>query len=142
MDLSEQDRYFLTNFITQNKITEVECIVPDLSGIARGKILPAKKFIDALQGRGLRIPEAIFVATVTGEYPDDEDVTNPQNIDVYMVPDAKTIRLVPWYKEPTAQVICDCVYSTGKPVDISVRYIMRKMMDLYAKKGWQAVVAP
>jgi len=142
MDLSEQDRYFLTNFITQNKITEVECLVPDLSGIARGKILPAKKFIDALQGRGLRIPEAIFVATVTGEYPDDEDVTNPQNIDVYMVPDAKTIRLVPWYKEPTAQVICDCVYSTGKPVDISVRYILRKMMDLYAQKGWKAVVAP
>jgi glutamine synthetase len=142
MDLNEQDRYFLTNFITQNKITEVECLVPDLSGIARGKILPAKKFIDALQGRGLRIPEAIFVATVTGEYPDDEDVTNPQNIDVYMVPDAKTIRLVPWYKEPTAQVICDCVYSTGNPVDISVRYILRKMMDLYSQKGWQAVVAP
>lgn len=142
MDLTEENKNYLSEFITQNRITEVECLIPDMSGIARGKILPAKKFLDALNGRGLRIPEAIFVATVSGAYPDDEDVTNPMNIDVYMVPDAKTIRHVPWYKEPTAQVICDCVYADGRPVDISVRYILRKMMEVYAKKGWQAVVAP
>ena len=142
MDLSEQDRSYLAKFITENQITEVECLVPDLSGIARGKILPAKKFLEALNGRGLRIPEAIFVATVTGDYPDDEDVTNPQNIDVYMVPDAKSIRFVPWYKEPTAQVICDCVYANSNPVDISARYILRRMIELYAERGWRAVVAP
>ena len=38
------------NWIKENSITEVECLVPDLGGIARGKILPTNKFI-----KGIRI---------------------------------------------------------------------------------------
>ena len=30
-------------WIAENNITEVECLVPDLGGIARGKILPSDK---------------------------------------------------------------------------------------------------
>ena len=61
----------LSDFIQRHQITEVECLVPDMSGIARGKILPAEKFLRILRERGLRMPEAIFIQTVTGEYPDD-----------------------------------------------------------------------
>ncbi|MFP3435553.1 glutamine synthetase, partial [Paraburkholderia sp. SIMBA_061] len=82
----------LETFIADNHITEVECIVPDINGIARGKILPDEKFLDGLTSRGMRIPEAIFVQTVTGDYPADEDVTDDAVIDVYMVPDADSIR--------------------------------------------------
>ena len=32
-------------FLSSNSITEVECLVPDMNGIARGKILPADKFL-------------------------------------------------------------------------------------------------
>ena len=32
-------------WLKENSITEVECLVPDLGGIARGKILPSDKFI-------------------------------------------------------------------------------------------------
>ena len=31
----------------KNKITEVECLIPDNSGIPRGKILPTKKFLSS-----------------------------------------------------------------------------------------------
>ena len=86
-----------------------------MSGIARGKILPAEKFLRILRERGLRMPEAIFIQTVTGEYPDDEDVTSPANSDIYMRPDANTIRLVPWYTEATAQVISDCDLCRRQP---------------------------
>jgi glutamine synthetase len=132
----------LSEFIGQHRITEVECLVPDLSGIARGKILPAEKFLRILRERGLRMPEAIFIQTVTGEYPDDEDVTSPANFDSYMVPDERTIRLVPWYKEPTAQVISDCVYADGSPVDISPRWVLKRVLELYDERGWQPIVAP
>src|SRR3954468_1017259 len=111
----------LSDFIQRHQITEVECLVPDMSGIARGKILPAEKFLRILRERGLRMPEAIFIQTVTGESPDDEDVTSPANSDIYMIPDGGTIREVPWYKEPTAAVISDCVYANGNPVDIAPR---------------------
>lgn len=133
---------YLEEFIRGHRITEVECLVPDLSGIARGKIVPAEKFLRILRDRGLRLPESIFVQTVTGEYPEDEDVTSPENSDIYMIPDERTIRIVPWYAEPTAQVIADCFYRDGSPVDISPRWVLRRILDLYDRMGWRAIVAP
>ncbi|UEM19542.1 glutamine synthetase family protein [Skermanella mucosa] len=132
----------LSDFIQGRQITEVECLVPDMSGIARGKILPAEKFLRILRERGLRMPEAIFIQTVTGEYPDDEDVTSPANSDIYMRPDENTIRMVPWYAEATAQVISDCDYADGSPVDISPRWVLKRVLELYDERGWQPIVAP
>jgi glutamine synthetase len=134
------DRF--AEWISQHAITEVECLVPDMSGIPRGKILPAQKFLTSFGDRGLRIPEAIFVQTISGDYPPDETVTNPANSDVFLRPDPDTIRLVPWYSEPTAQVITDCVYADGRVVDISPREVLRRVLRLYDAKGWTPVVAP
>jgi len=132
----------LEDFIRTHRITEVECLVPDMSGIARGKIVPADKLLRILRERGLRIPEAVFIQTVTGEYPSDEDVTDAANGDVYLSPDPGTIRLVPWYAEPTAQVICDATYRDGSSVDFSTRSVLRRVLKLFEEKGWKPVVAP
>jgi glutamine synthetase len=132
----------IAEFITNNRITEVECLVPDMSGIARGKIVPAEKFLRILRDRGLRLPESIFVQTVTGDFPEDDDVTSAENSDIYMLPDANTIRLVPWYTEPTAQVISDCVYADGSPVTFSPRWVLRRVLELYQARGWKPIVAP
>ena len=35
----------IESWLKENKITEVECMVGDLTGIARGKIAPTMKFI-------------------------------------------------------------------------------------------------
>lgn len=134
------DRF--SEWIRGNAVTEVECLVPDMSGIPRGKILPAQKFLTSFGDRGLRLPEAIFVQTISGDYPPDEDVTNPANSDVYLHPDPDTIRLVPWYEEPTAQIIADCVYADGTPVDISPRAVLRRVLGLYESHGWSPIVAP
>ena len=131
----------LESFIAEHRITEVECLVPDLSGIARGKILPAEKFLRILRDRGLRLPEAIFAQTVTGDFADD-NVISAENSDIYMIPDAETIRKVPWYAEPTAQVISDCVYADGGPVDIAPRFVLRRVLELYAERGWKPIAAP
>ena len=57
----------MDKWLTDNNITEVECLVPDLTGVARGKILPREKFST---DRAMRLPEAVFGMTVTGESPD------------------------------------------------------------------------
>ena len=132
----------LEAFIKENRITEVECIVPDLNGVARGKILPDDKFLLGLKTQGMRLPEAIFIQTVTGDYPENEDVTDPATIDIYLIPDPRTIRVVPWYQEPTAQVICDTVYADESPVEISPRHVLRQVLALYEERGWQPIVAP
>lgn len=134
----------LETFISENKIDEVECLVPDLSGIPRGKILPASKFLRSLGDDSLRLPESIFIQTVTGEYAEDEDdeIIGAADSDVVLRPDADSIRLVPWYQEPTAQVISDCYYTNGSPVEISSRYVLKRILNLYEEAGWQPVVAP
>lgn len=131
----------LKAWLRDRKVSEVECILPDMSGIARGKILPTSKFLETLEGDTLRVPESIFAQTVTGSFIESKalDVTEP---DVILKPDEKSIRVVPWYAEPTAQVICDAFYADGSVVSVSPRAVLRRVVDLYAKKGWRPVVAP
>jgi glutamine synthetase len=132
----------IEDFLKEHRIDEVECLLPDMSGIARGKILPAERFVKGLATNALRIPEQIFIQTVTGDYPLEDTVTDPATSDVYLVPDPTTIRLVPWYPEPTAQVICDAFYFDGSPVVISARGLLHRILALYAEQGWTPIVAP
>ena len=45
----------LENWFNERRVTEIECLVPDLTGVARGKILPREKLTE---DRGMRLPEA------------------------------------------------------------------------------------
>jgi len=130
-------------WFAEHRVTEIECLVADLSGIARGKILPSAKFLGSFRGRELRLPESIFAQTVTGECPEGAyDVIDPAEIDIYLRPDPTTLRMVPWYGEPTAQVIADCHYADGRPVDIAPRSVLRRVVEHYRERGWQPIVAP
>ena len=129
-------------FLKDHRIEEVECLVPDMAGIARGKILPAAKFLQGMAHNGLRIPEGVFVQTVTGDYPEEGVVTSSAVQDVYLIPDPTTIRVVPWYQEPTAQVICDAYYFDGAPVEFASRHLLQRILKLYEERGWLADVAP
>ena len=129
----------MKEWIEKNKVTEVECIVPDLAGAARGKIMPASKFNDDAL---LRMPQSIFLQSVTGEYPAIFDEINPVDIDMILQPDASTIRLLPWAKEPSAQVIHDCFDKNNNPIGFSPRHVLRKVLELYQAEGWKPVVAP
>ncbi|MGI9494008.1 MAG: glutamine synthetase family protein [Geminicoccaceae bacterium] len=134
----------IETWLRERMITEVECLVADQSGIARGKILPAEKLIRSLEDDSLRIPEELFVQTVTGSYPDEQEnrVTDPAMRDIRMRPDPDSLRIVPWYDEPTAQVIGDCYDHSGNVVGIAPRQVLRRVLDAYAERGWKAVVAP
>ncbi len=131
----------IDQFLRDRKIEEVECLVPDMAGIARGKILPAQKFLKGMRSEGLRIADSVFSQTVTGGYPDQPVISETVG-DIYLVPDAKTIRVVPWYDEPTAQVICNAFSFDGEPIAIASRYVLKRVLDLYKEEGWQPIVAP
>src|SRR5258706_466671 len=92
----------IQQFLREHGISEVEAIIPDMAGVARGKLMPAQKFAEE---EGMRLPEAIFLQTVTGDYPEDQSAMNPSDIDIVLKADPKTVRVVPWAAEPTAQVI-------------------------------------
>ena len=129
----------IRQFLKDHGISEVEALIPDMAGVARGKVVPAAKYVEE---EGMRLPESIFLQTVTGEYPEDESAINPSEIDIVLKADPATIRVVPWAAEPTAQVIHDCFYGDGRPVPMAPRYVLRRVLDLYASHGWEPVIAP
>ena len=130
----------IQQFFRDHGISEVEAIIPDMAGIARGKLMPAEKFAE---DAGMRLPESIFLQTVTGDYPSDtSSAMSPEEIDIVLKADPKTVRVVPWAAEPTAQVIHDCFYSDGRRVTMAPRQVLQHVLELYAERGWQAVVAP
>ena len=122
-------------------VTEIECLVPDLAGVARGKIMPASKFFD---DTGMSLPSSIFMQTISGEYPDakGEFRYDPSDGDLHLRPDFATLCEVPWAADPTAQVIHDAEYHDGRPVEIAPRQVLKRVVELYRKRGWAPVVAP
>ena len=126
-------------FFKEHGISEVEAVIPDMAGVARGKIMPAEKFAE---DEGMRLPESIFLQTVTGDYPADERAINPAEIDIVLKGDPNAVHVVPWAAEPTASVIHDSFYSDGSPVSMAPRYVLQKVLRLYEERGWKPVVAP
>lgn len=132
----------LEHWLNERRVTEIECLVPDLTGVARGKILPREKFTE---DRGMRLPEAVVAMGVTGEFPEAGpyyDVISPTDRDMHLRPDPSTVRLVPWATDPTAQVLHDCYDRDGTLVPYAPRSVLRRVCELYAAEGWQPIVAP
>jgi glutamine synthetase len=137
--MTDQKTTALKQFMIDHQIHEVECIIPDMTGIARGKILPIDLF---LQAGEMRLPKSVLLNTVTGDQPDNTPFVGVTDPDMLCIPDASTIRLVPWAVEKVAVVIHDCVDFDGTPVDLSPRAVLRNVLALYEKKGWKPIVAP
>ncbi|MGI9270566.1 MAG: glutamine synthetase family protein [Woeseiaceae bacterium] len=123
-------------WLKEREIDDVEVFVPDMAGSARGKVLPADKM-----GKGsLRIPEAIFGQTISGDY-----TTNKHNVedrDMTLIADPTTLRVVPWATDPAASVFVDCYHGDGSLVGASPRGVLRSVLGKYEARGWIPVVAP
>jgi len=123
-------------WLKQRGIEDVEAFVPDMAGSARGKVLPADKF-----GSGqMKMPEAIFSQTVSGNYIDDP--RNVEDRDMLLVPDPHTLRPVPWATDPAASVFLDCFRRDKTQVPTSPRGVLRNVLAKYDERGWKPVVAP
>lgn len=129
----------LVQFLKEHQIHEVECVIPDMTGVARGKIVPRNLF---LAEDTMKMSKAALMLTVNGEFADYERFAGANDPDMVCVPDANTIRMVPWAIEQVAVVIHDCQDFDGRHVGISPRAVLRKVLKLYENKGWRPVVAP
>ncbi|MEN0041333.1 MAG: glutamine synthetase family protein [Pseudomonadota bacterium] len=122
-------------------IEDVECITPDIAGVARGKMMPSTKFLST---GTLALPSSIFMQTISGDWPEETEHFEypPHDGDLRLVPDFSTLSAVPWESDPTAQVICDMSDYQGTPVSYTPRTVLRKVLAAYEAKGWKPVVAP
>ena len=136
----DSDNQAIKQWLRDHQISEVECLVPDMTGNARGKFIPAHQFLD---GSDPRLPESIMVQTVTGEYSDEHwEFVEPTDTDMILKPDPSTMRLVPWAREPTAQIIHDCYTQDGELHPLASRSVLRRVLKLYESAGLKPVIAP
>lgn len=122
-------------------IEDIECITPDQAGVARGKMMPSKKFTS---NTSLALPSAVFMTTISGGYPESGNgFEYPEDDgDLKLLPDLSTLSVVPWESDPTAQVICDLVHQDGRAVAFAPRNVLRRVIAEYAKHGLKPIVAP
>jgi glutamine synthetase len=125
-------------YIEGNRLDEVECVIADFPGIARGKAVPAAKWE---RQQYFHLPNSIFFQTITGDWAEaaTDGFTEP---DMILRPDLATATAAPWAVDGTLQVIHDAYDMQGNPIGVAPRNVLRRVIDLYAKRGWTPIVAP
>ncbi|MBA5778321.1 glutamine synthetase [Stappia sp. F7233] len=128
-------------WLAERGIEDIECVVPDLAGVARGKMMPTEKFFS---GPTMTMPSSIFAQTISGDYPPDDDrfQHNPTDGDLFFRPDYSTLTAVPWETDPTAQLIHDAYTRDGIPIETAPRNVLKRVLQLYSEEGWEPVIAP
>lgn len=126
-------------YLEGRRLDEVECIISDLPGIARGKAVPASKFA---KQDFFHLPDSIFYQTITGDWAEAADEDGWIEKDMTLYPDMSTATAAPWTGDWTLQVIHDAFDRNGKPIPYSPRNVLKRVVQLYHDQGWKPVVAP
>ena len=127
-------------YLEGRKLDEVECIIADLPGVARGKAVPAKKFEKQSE---FFLPNSIFFQTLTGSWGEAAGPEGWIEPDMVLKPDMDTATAAPWTADGTLQVIHDAYGRDGvTPIPMAPRNVLKRVVQLYKDKGWTPVVAP
>ncbi|WOX06490.1 glutamine synthetase family protein [Microbulbifer pacificus] len=126
-------------YLNGRRLDEVECIVPDLNGMSRGKAMPLSKFSP---DSPVFLPISIFYQTITGQDVEMDIENQWAESDMALVPDMSTAMAVPWAKQPALQIIHDLQDLNGNPIACAPRNVLKRVIAMYAEKGWQPIVAP
>jgi glutamine synthetase len=126
-------------YLSANRLDEVECVIADLPGIARGKAVPATKW--EKQGH-FHLPNSIFFQTITGDWGEAAGPDGFLEPDMILKPDLGTTTAAPWAADGTLQVIHDAFDQKGEPIAFAPRNVLRRVVELYQAEGWTPIVAP
>jgi glutamine synthetase len=125
-----------------DELDTVLVAIADLQGRLQGKRFDAAHFLDEVadagtEGCGYVLASDVDMATVDGF-----DLASWQHGygDLAFRPDLATLRCVPWHRA-TAIVLCDVETTTGDPVMVSPRQMLRRQADRLAERGWTALAA-
>ena len=109
------------SYLDGRRLDEVECIIADLPGIARGKAVPATKFA---RQEYFHLPDSIFFQTITGDWGEAADEDGFIEKDMILKPDMSTATAAPWTGDWTLQVIHDAYDRKHEPVPCAPRNVL------------------
>jgi glutamine synthetase len=127
------------DYLEGKRLDEVECVISDLPGIARGKAVPASKF--ARQDM-FHLPDSIYYQTIAGGWGEAAGDEGFIERDMILRPDMSTATAAPWTGDWTLQVIHDAFDRDNVAIPFSPRNVLKRVVQLYHDKGWKPIVAP
>src|SRR5581483_5526653 len=114
---------------------------PDLEGAFRGKRYPAEQLLRQLE-HGFAQCDCLFGWDIAEDLIDGLRFTGWQTgfPDMEMRPDPDTLRVVPW--EPaSATLIADFSLPDGSPVEVSPRYVLKRVVERARAMGFEPYTA-
>ncbi|OSP54262.1 glutamine synthetase family protein [Pseudoruegeria sp. SK021] len=126
-------------YLEGHRLDEVECIISDLPGIARGKAVPAAKF--ARQSK-FYLPDSLFFQTIAGGWAEAAGEAGFTEPDMALIPDYETATAAPWTADKTLQIIHDAYDPSGVPIAISPRNVLKRVVSLFKERGLTPIIAP
>lgn len=119
-------------YIKGKKLDEVECVIADLPGIARGKAVPATKFS---RQNSFHLPDSIFFQTITGGWGEAAGEEGFVERDMILKPDISTASAAPWTGDWTLQVIHDAFDRKDEPIPFAPRNVLKKSFPYITKRA-------
>ncbi len=125
--------------IAAENIDTLRIEYPDLYGICRHKMIPARR-LEAIVEEGLNFAQAIYAINLANDVaPETGCGYEIEWKDMTVVPDLGTFAVLP-HLERTARLIGDA-YREGEPIPVDPRQALKKIIKRYAALGLQPVCA-
>ncbi|SCK06535.1 glutamine synthetase family protein [Vogesella sp. LIG4] len=127
----------LQDWLHAHAITHIECLIPDLNGLPRGKLVPVSHYPATGQ---LRFPQVSLIQTLMGD--PQQQLVPDNDPDMVLTPDLDTLCVKPGAGRRIAQLIHDCHFEDGRSVPAAPRGVLREVLAQYRALGLTPVVAP
>jgi glutamine synthetase len=132
----------LQSKIRSGAIDTVIVAFPDVFGRLVGKRFTGRFFLDHVARHGTHSCNYLLTVNIEMDPQDGFKLANWDSGfgDFEMRPDFSTVRLLPWHAG-SALVLCDYLHHDGKPVEEAPRSVLRRQMELLARKKLDACIA-
>ena len=119
----------------------IEVLLPDTSGILRGKWLPGSA-LDKVIGEGVAMPLSMFGLDVWGREVEETGIhIETGDRDGLCKPVPGTLKPVPWAQRPTVQTLLSMYLPDGRPWELDPRHALQAVVDRLAAQGLAPVIA-
>ncbi len=127
----------LGSLIRKDQVDTVLTVFPDGQGRLMGKRVVGRYFLDHVAGEGVHACIYLFTVDMEMEPLPGFKLTSWDRGygDMKMVPDMKTLRLIPWLPK-TALVFCDVYTEEGEPVEEAPRWILKRQVERAVRAGY------
>jgi len=134
MDLND-----IQKIIEADNIDTLRVEFPDLNGICRCKMLPARRLEQILE-EGVNFAQAVYACNLVNDVaPGTGCCDEIEWKDITIMPDLNTFAVLP-HLEGTARLIGNA-YRDGEPIPVDPRFVLQRILNKYEEKGIRPVSA-